>query len=184
MIYPHWRYFVILDSDLDIASRYVEITKDNYKTYSIEFVHILLAACSEIDVVAKIISKNLDSSKDYENINDCRVVITKEYPKLPTMKITVPRYEVELLSWSEWKREKTPAWWKSYNQVKHNRDISFKQANLENVLDSLAGLFVLTYYLYRKDFGRNQPIWPKVLSVEERFIDGARWGVQYRTPDD
>ena len=40
-------------------------------------------------------------------------------------------------SWTE----KTPSWWTSYNNVKHNADL--EKANLDNVLQAMAALFLL-----------------------------------------
>jgi len=53
----HWNYFLVLESDLEHISRYIEFTTDNFKVYSQEFAHILLAASSEVDVVLKSLCK-------------------------------------------------------------------------------------------------------------------------------
>jgi hypothetical protein len=39
-----------------------------------------------------------------------------------------------------------PNWWNSYNKVKHERNLHFDKANLENVLWSGAGLLVMLVY--------------------------------------
>src|SRR5207249_8817300 len=49
----HWDYYLVLENDLLSCRRYVEFHSTNMQVYSIEFVRILLATCSEIDVVAK-----------------------------------------------------------------------------------------------------------------------------------
>lgn len=54
MICPNWQYLITLDSGLKELSRYVDIRSENFNTFSIEFVRLLLAAGSEIDVVAKL----------------------------------------------------------------------------------------------------------------------------------
>jgi len=51
----HWNYFLALERDLEIVARYVEFTKPNFKTFSIELAHLLFAAASEVDVVAKLL---------------------------------------------------------------------------------------------------------------------------------
>ena len=80
MICPHWQYLITLDSDLKEVSRYVDIKPENFSTFSIEFVRLLLAAGSEIDVVAKILCDRIDSSKTYRNINDYRAAISGRFP--------------------------------------------------------------------------------------------------------
>jgi hypothetical protein len=49
----HWNYFLAIESDLENLSRYIEFIDTNFKTYSIELAHLLLASSSEIDVVLK-----------------------------------------------------------------------------------------------------------------------------------
>ena len=49
----HWNYFLALESDLAQVSRYIEFDSNNYRTYSIELSHLLLASSSEVDVIAK-----------------------------------------------------------------------------------------------------------------------------------
>ena len=51
----HWNYFLALDRDLEVVSRYVEFTKPNFNVYSIELAHLLFAAASEVDVIAKLL---------------------------------------------------------------------------------------------------------------------------------
>ncbi len=46
-------------------------------------------------------------------------------------------------------------WWKHYNEVKHQRDQKYDEASLENVLISLAGLFLLEKVYYRCNFETN-----------------------------
>lgn len=48
--------------------------------------------------------------------------------------------KIESKSWKEINRN-TEFWWNSYNKIKHNA--AFKNANLDNVLQSLAALFLL-----------------------------------------
>jgi hypothetical protein len=45
-------------------------------------------------------------------------------------------------SWMDIKKSDTTFWWNSYNKIKHNA--AFKGANLNNVLQALAALFVLS----------------------------------------
>lgn len=40
----HWNYFLALERDLEVLSRYVEFANRNYKTYSIELAHLLFGA--------------------------------------------------------------------------------------------------------------------------------------------
>ena len=183
---PHWHYFLTLDADLDLTSRYVEICQDNFKTYSIEYVRILLAAGSEIDVVAKLLYEKIDSSRDRkaENINHYRKIITAKYSHFHKMEVFLPRYAITLTPWEAWKGTANPEWWTSYNDVKHERHLNFRKANLWNVLNAVAGLFVMVTYLYYDslpELFELQP--PRLLSLPETYKEGVKWATTYSLPD-
>ena len=48
-----WSYYLNLEEKFINTTKYVEVTKDNYLTYSIEYTSLLLNICSEIDVIFK-----------------------------------------------------------------------------------------------------------------------------------
>ena len=64
----HWNYLIALEKDLEVASRYVEFCKSNYRVFSIEFAHLLFAAASEVDVVAKLLCERLDPAAPRQNM--------------------------------------------------------------------------------------------------------------------
>jgi len=151
----HWNYFLTLEDDLKQLSRYLEINKGNYRSYSIELARILFAASSEIDVVAKQLCKKLRARTTAKKINSYRGIITKELPHFYKTKIRLRRSEIILKPWSEWGKNKkpqpNPEWWWAYNKVKHERHTHFRHANLKNTLNSVAGLFVMVLYFYRDE---------------------------------
>ena len=150
----HWNYFLALQNDLAEVSRYIEFDKPNYKTYSIELSHLLLASASEVDVVAKGICKYLEPSSSPKNINEYRGIITKKLPDFSKEHVYVPRFNINFRPWINWtKKNKTnPLWWKAYNDVKHNRSEQFANANLKHVLNSMGGLLVSVFYFYKLQF--------------------------------
>jgi hypothetical protein len=147
----HWNYFLALEQDMEAVSRYIEFSDHNLeaKVYSIELAHLLFAAASEVDVVAKLVCNILDPNAPRGNIDDYRKVIKAKMPVLVSTQIFIPRYGLELTPWDNWKTEKNPDWWGSYNNVKHQRDQHFDQATLKNALNALAGLLALTFHFYR-----------------------------------
>ena len=50
----YWRFYILLENKFIGTLNYVELTKDNFKTYSIEYAHQLLAIGSELDTFFKI----------------------------------------------------------------------------------------------------------------------------------
>jgi hypothetical protein len=166
MSFPHWQYFLAIESDLDKTARYVEVSSDNFGTYSVEYARILVSASSEVDVISKLYCQKLTPLASYENINDYRTCIVSEFPRFPSFKVSIPRYGLERKPWQKWDEGENPPWWKSYNKVKHERHNYFGDANLENALDAVAGLLCLMIAYYRERIWELSP-WPKLLHVEE-----------------
>jgi hypothetical protein len=147
----YWEYFLAIEDDLVKTSRYVEFNQDNYNTYSIEFARIILASSSEVDVIAKLLYPPI--YKDGKEINRTichhKKGITPRFPRFTTMEINVPKYGLTLQPWQDWLTNKSPFWWKSYNNVKHHRDQSYKEATLKNALYSVAGLLCIVLYYHK-----------------------------------
>jgi len=146
----HWNYFVALDSDLETASRYVEFTEANFGVFSIELAHLLFAAASEVDVVAKLVCEQLAPGERWENINHYKSVLLPAIPTLPATTVYVPRYGLSFMPWDNWSGATNPDWWRAYNDVKHERDRYFNQATLKNVLNSLGALLILSFHYYAR----------------------------------
>jgi len=70
------------------------------------------------------------------------------FPTFPAAQVTVPRYGLTLTPWSNWTGTTNPTWWRSYNNVKHERDAHFNEATLKNALNALGALLILTNYHY------------------------------------
>ncbi len=150
----HWNYLIALEQDLEKLARFIEFSEPNFSTYSIELAHLLLAASSEVDVVLKAICNLKKPGTDHHNINEYRKTIKAELVDLINEKCFIHRYGLELEPWSNWNGESNPAWWRSYNNVKHQRDEHFNEANLKNTLNAMAGLSLVILYYYREVFSQ------------------------------
>ena len=147
---PYWQYFLTIEEELVKFSRYIEFHEDNYKTYSIELARIQLSVGSEIDVVAKLLCQNL-GCQVARNICDYKTTLLATYGNLPDFVVEIPRYGLKFTPWKDWRQDNSPNWWKSYNNVKHKRSSHYQEANLENVLQAMAGLIAINlYYLKNK----------------------------------
>jgi len=156
----HWNYFLALESDVERLARYVEFTNQNFGTYSIEIAHLFLAASSEVDVVAKQLCSRMDPATTATNIFQYRELLRRCLPELENSIVAIPRYGLDLRPWSNWLGDNNPDWWQAYNDVKHHRDEHFAQANLKNVLNAMASLFLVILYYYRDntEYNRLEPI--------------------------
>lgn len=154
----YWNYFLAIESDLERVSRYIEFNEDNYEVYSIELAHILFAASSEVEVIAKDICK-LKKKKlpKFTTIKHWEKAINSLYPELCKESVYISKHNINVLTpFEKFETDQVPEWWLSYNKVKHNRIASFNDANLKNALISVASLFVINLY-YQAAFSGKSP---------------------------
>lgn len=171
----YWQYFVALEADLERTARFVEPTQENFETFSVEFARILLAAGSEVDVIAKVLCESHGLQILPRNIDGYRAALVPRFPELPWLHIFAPRYDLDLLPWRDWHEGKNPTWWRAYNDVKHERGKNFPSATLQNALNSVAGLFVLVSYYYHRELRANvtRP-WPSLLTLDPQLSSRER----------
>jgi len=148
----HWNYFFCLEDDVRALSRWIEFSGENEAVYSIELARLLMTASAECDVVAKALCRAIDPNSRAANINAYRTCIVGAVPDIHTSRVQIPRFGKTLRPWSYWRTdEHPPLWWMANNKVKHHRAEHFKDANLKNVLNSVAGLMVLLVLLSSRD---------------------------------
>ena len=148
----YWHYFLSLEQDFIKTSDYVEVCLRNFKSFSIRYLQLILSLGSEVDVVMKRFCVVINPKIKFKcsNLNEYRKVIVEKYPKFTNIKVPVIRYEnMQINPWREWKNETNPDWWHAYNDLKHERNMFFNQANLKNSIFALAGLFSVLLYLYK-----------------------------------
>ena len=140
----YWKYYISLEKQFIETERYVEFDYDyNGKTYSMEFMKLFQAVCSEIDVVGKKLAQCINSSfkpNKYTGINEWWFHVSNAFPCLNDNKYCLFEKK-ELQPWANYvvienpnKKGKRfilneairpkgslPPWWNDYNSVKHNR---------------------------------------------------------------
>ena len=159
----HWSYYLVLEKDFLDTERYISFEfGDNYlydshqvidygnsNTFSNEFVKQYQAICSEIDVILKSICKELGNTVANEMPQYTDLVLN-QWSHLPDQKVKMKDIELQpLKNWSSNLVYKSPDWWKPYNCVKHERLENFRKANLKNVTNALAGLYILELYFVK-----------------------------------
>lgn len=144
----HWNYFLALERDLEVVSRYVEFSDKNFSSYSIELAHLLFAAASEVDVLAKLLCNSFDPRSRGSNIDQYREGLIPKIPSLPDVEVSIPRYGLKFCPWDNWRDGKNPDWWRSYNNVKHERNSYFHEATLKNTLNAMGALLIMNAHHY------------------------------------
>lgn len=163
-------YYKTLEDDFLVTERYLSIEKDNDLAFSNEFVKLLQAICSEIDVLSKYLCSILSPGFKGTTFPEYCKCILDANPLFVRANVVVTKAQwVMLAPWSEWSyKEKTgrhgkpsriqatnPEWWTKYNKVKHSRTTIdeesgkafYKFANQKNTLNALAALFILNSYI-------------------------------------
>ena len=173
-IEPHWNYFLALERNLDEVSRYVEFNESNFACFSIEIARILLTCGAEVDVVCKQICRAINPNSRANKIDAYRNEIMSSFPSVAGFEVLLPQFGLTLRPWDEWSEPNgVPLWWTAYNKTKHHRDAEYHRANLKNMLNAIAGLFVMVLYLYRDkaEAGELVPA-PQLLHVREQHFRG------------
>lgn len=193
----HWNYFLALEEDLLTISRYIELStvfdKDEVKhnndlTFSEEIAKLLLNVGSEVDVVLKEICKKYNPSTRASNINHYKTEVLRYIPTFTKIKVTIPRLGItDLNPWERWDNNSNnlnPIWWKSYNDVKHNRSLYFQEANIKNCLNAIAALYICVLFLYKNEANNGDLLQlPKLFNIEDKYFGGTslgRYGNSFR----
>lgn len=160
----HWEYYLVLEKDFLQLERYVsfELGEDylydgikyencgNSKTFSNEFIKQYQTICSEVDVILKSICLELGDQLANDMKYGYTPVVLQKWANIIDQKVRFK--DLELQPFSNWQKEpnyKSPDWWTPYNNVKHERLCNYHKANLKNVLNALAGLYILENYLIK-----------------------------------
>jgi len=160
----YWRYCLSIEQMLNKTTDYVEICSNNSSTYSFEYAKIIMLACSELDVMFRLLCKEIDSGLDFENSSTrsgnialYAQTILPKFPKITTFALKEDRSLLDFIPFSNWclSPYSSPSWWDDYQKVKHYRHSEFMRATQDNALNAVAGLITLNFYLYRQI--ANQP---------------------------
>ena len=160
----HWEYYLVLEKDFLATERYVSFELgDNYLysqtsptnvenslTFSNEYIKQYQTICSEIDVIMKSICREFGDTSANNMKDGYTPTILHNWSIIKQQKVKMKDIELQpFLNWEQSPNYKCPDWWTPYNRVKHERVIHYKKANLKNLLNALAGLFILENYFVK-----------------------------------
>jgi len=180
--FPHWQYFRSLEAEFEKSLEYVEFSEKNFATFSTAFVRILLSAASEVDVLMKQICSQSTLAKPPKNIDQYRTVVNQQFPNFHKMRVFVPRYGRVFQPWIDWGSNANPAWWRAYNDVKHERDKYYSSANLEAAANAVSGLFCTVLFFYR-DALAAEKLHPMPVLMSTRHTLDSRQVVRFTLPE-
>ena len=160
----HWEYYLILEKDFLETERYITFDLgDNYLytnltitdygnslCFSNEFVKQYQAICSEVDVILKSMCEEINSSTTAKNMEQYSTEILNQWSGIVQQKVKMKDIELQpLLNWTSSPNYKSPDWWTPYNKVKHERLLNYKKANLKNIANALAALYIFEQYFVK-----------------------------------
>ena len=177
-----WMFYLQLENDFYNTLGFVEFSEDNFSTYSKEYAKQLLAIGSEVDIVCKELCKNIAPNQPRNNISTYAEVLCN-YENFTSEKVIYEYTGEEFEPIRGWTSNDSPRWWRAYNSVKHDRldSDNQKKANLENVFNALAGLYMLNRFLCKKVCEGNTINEPEIKS---RLFKMKGWGVTTRIGGD
>lgn len=86
----YWNYYLELEDQFIATKKFVEFDVSNFTTYSVEYLKLFQAVCSEIDVVAKILAEEYDAAfkkLENKNIQKWGYNLQLAYPCLETISV-------------------------------------------------------------------------------------------------
>jgi len=134
--------------------RYVEPSTTNEKAYGHQIRQLLILACTEVEAQCKAVlrvngyPKRKRRKSDREPTDEAWNI--SDFAKLePLMRLSEWSLDLAAHEWfvfnpfDEWRYGSQLSWYSAYNQVKHDREMKFQQATLENLIEAMGAVFVL-----------------------------------------
>lgn len=165
----------LLLEDLSIIFQTIEPTKHNMNCYGHKIRNLIMLACTEFDSMCK----NILVANDYQTR---KMYKTDDYVKLK-VPLKLDQYEVEFMRYPEieartpfktWELDKPTQslrWYDAYNQIKHDRINNYKQATLENAIESISAIVILLL----AQFGENNIFWKDKMSKYFNVTKLPKW---------
>ena len=149
----YWSMYRNLEEKVISIQKYIEFSEDNFSTYSDELLILLTIICSEVNTIYKLIDNKSNNIIDFKRFvmnekNNFKDIVNEEVHLIKYNNIIFKPFEA-------WKTDGyVLGWWNAYNKGKHERNelLNYEKANLENVLNALAGLFLLEIYYYNRRY--------------------------------
>jgi len=169
-----WTDFENLEAQIGSLGTYVAIEQSNRRTYSRKISLMLFETASEVEAFFKqaLLDSTLDQSSRINSVKlgECRTksknskqIKISEFRDIFDPHCELSKWHVnigepflqyrEVQPFIRFSKKQSPTWWLAYNKVKHDLFANRVHGNLENLLQAMAGLFLLNV-LHRP----NQPV--------------------------
>jgi hypothetical protein len=129
----------------DEVFRFIEPDRENIKTFGHELRHLLILACTEVESGLKAVleaNRAQPLRRRYEMRDYLRLVGPMRLAEWRLQLLGFPGAP-PLEPFLGCTATRPPSWWSDYNAVKHDRERELPRATLKNVLEALAGVYVV-----------------------------------------
>ena len=199
-----WPIYTQLEKEFKEISYYITIDKKQLKTYSIKISDLILRVVSECENISSELCKlEKIKFKDKKGHIKTSIYFNEYIDKLNEIfklenKLINPIYEniakdaficklepfKKTYKKVNGKDKKILPWYYSYNKIKHDRIRNFKEANLENLINGLAALFLLNiYYLDKVFYSESSYELDPIIKSIEGFSDVFKIDYTFKTDD-
>lgn len=164
----YWPIYEQLENELREITFFISLEDVHLNVFSARFAELLLRIGQECENIGKTLATQLalsPSSGTIQRLNfpslgnllctnvalNAKVVeVIWVYQSLSTSKKLLTPFS----TWSS-SGSVNPVWYDTYNGFKHDRNTHFSRANYGNVIEALAGLFILNLWLRKDDIERD-----------------------------
>lgn len=173
----YWRYYLMLENRVIETFRYVELSKDNFSTYSNEYASLLITIGSELDSFFKIFCNITNNKK--ANITSYRKIVMESVEDIIAVNISIDQCDMLIAPFENWEKGNAGDLkaWKAFTNIKHNRSKKYEFASLGNVICCLACLFYLEMYYYKSIV--DEDLEPNIPTIPSRLFKILGWTDRY-----
>jgi hypothetical protein len=140
--------YEILKRDLKQLFEYIEPCQSNLFTFSHRTFELLVRACIEVEALCKMVfaKNNVTLNRSNSNIirySDLNAAMRLSEYEILSYGFHHPPFAPFQAFANPVKSARSPAWYRAYNNVKHNRTDNFSDASIGNVIQAVGGVYVL-----------------------------------------
>lgn len=142
----YWDYYLMLENKVIELEPYIAFDKSNYQTYSLRIMDLLISVCCEVESLFLLISKKAGNISSYLNF------LNNDQFYSSVKNDLVNFQDIDILDPFKLNSKNQLEWWHSHNCLKHNRIKDFQTATFKNLINALAGLYLLEIYYYNQNY--------------------------------
>lgn len=149
--------YELLKNDLKLIFEFIEPCPENQAVFSHKIYELLLRACTEVESLCKqIFEANNKLARNIIRYSDLDNAMKLSSYKVKSYGFLYPEFSpFENFNSNVLRNNRSPLWYKAYNNVKHSRLDHFNDASLKNAIEAVGGVYVLLVSIYGLGFDHN-----------------------------